>query len=115
MNDKEEFDPGNLERIMFEVKHNIVDIERFEFGIRNGEYDCEGNEGLWEEIDFLKSNLNHHMASPKVWSDCAYGTDYSRALYESQKILKILKPLFTGNADAPESITWGKWSSAYPY
>lgn len=115
MSNKEDFDPCSLERIMFEVKHNIVDIERFEYGIRNGEYNCEGNEDLWEKIDFLKSNLKHHMDRPKIWADHAYGIDYSRALYESQKILKILKPLFTGNIENPEPINWGEWKIKYPY
>ena len=51
-------DPCALEEIMFEVKHNIVDIERFEKGI---EQECkrEFNEEFWGEIDFLTNGFKH--------------------------------------------------------
>ena len=107
-------DPCALEEIMFEVKHNIVDIERFEKGI---EQECkrEFNEEFWEEIDFLKANLDHHAANPQIWSGGAYGPDYSRALYESRRLIKLLKPLFTGDEDSPGPLKWGEWNIKHPY
>lgn len=107
-------DPCALEEIMFEVKHNIVDIERFEKGIAQ-ECKREFNKEFWEGIDFLKANLEHHLDNPQVWSNGAYGPDYSRALYESRRLLEILKPLFTGNEDDPEPLNWGQWNLKHPY
>jgi|TARA_R100000008_G_scaffold32928_1_gene18525 hypothetical protein len=103
-----------LEERMFELQHNLVDIQRFEHGILQ-ECKRDSNQEFWKEIDFLKANLQFHIKHCDEWYAGPCGKDQSRALAESRNLITILKPLFTGDDECLTSLQWGKWNIKHPY